>query len=72
MSAVASGVRVLRPGGVLTVVGYTGHEGGWEEVEAVMELVSSLDPREFTATNHSVVNRDNCPQLIAVHKKETK
>lgn len=72
VSAVASGVRVLRPGGVLTVVGYTGHEGGWEEVEAVMELVSSLDPREFTATNHSVVNRDNCPQLIAVHKKETK
>ena len=70
--AVASGVRVLRPGGVLTVVGYTGHEGGWEEVEAVMELVSSLDPREFTATNHSVVNRDNCPQLIAVHRKETK
>ena len=37
-----------------------------------MELVSSLDPREFTATNHSVVNRDNCPQLIAVHRKETK
>jgi len=72
VSAVASGVRVLRPGGVLTVVGYTGHEGGWEEVEAVMELVSSLDPREFTATNHSVVNRDNCPQLIAVHRKETK
>ena len=71
VSAVASGVRVLRPGGVLTVVGYTGHEGGWEEVE-VMELVSSLDPREFTATNHSVVNRDNCPQLIAVHRKETK
>ena len=35
VSAVASGVRVLRPGGVLTVVGYTGHEGGWEEVEAV-------------------------------------
>ena len=28
VSAVASGVRVLRPGGVLTVVGYTGHEGG--------------------------------------------
>mgnify|MGYP001954176055 CR=1 FL=1 len=28
-------------------------------------------PREFTATNHSVVNRDNCPQLIAVHRKVT-
>ena len=71
VSAVAAGVKTLRPGGVLTVVGYTGHPGGWDEVEAVMELVSSLDPREFTATNHSVVNRDNCPQLIAVHRKVT-
>ena len=69
VTAVSAAIEVLRPGGVLTVVGYTGHEGGWEEVEAVMGFVSSLDPREFTATNHSIVNRDNCPQLIAVHRK---
>lgn len=71
VAAVAAATAVLRPGGVVTVVGYTGHEGGWEEVEAVLEFVSSLDPRKFTATNHSIVNRDNCPQLIAVHRKET-
>lgn len=68
--AVQASVRVLRPGGVLTVVGYTGHEGGWEEVEAVMSFVSGLDPRLFTASNHTIVNRDNCPQLIAVHRKK--
>jgi len=28
-----------------------------------------LDPREFTATTHCVINRDNRPRLIAVHKK---
>ena len=49
VAAVRAAIRVLRPGGVLTVVGYTGHEGGWEEVEAVMSVVSDLDPREFTA-----------------------
>ena len=70
VAAVEVATAVLRPGGVVTVVGYTGHEGGWEEVEAVMEFVSRLDPRKFTATNHSIVNRDNCPQLIAVHRKE--
>ena len=57
--------KLVRP----WAAGYTGHEGGWEEVEAVMELVSSLDPRQFTATNHTVVNRANCPQLIAVHRR---
>ena len=69
VAACTAALRVLRPGGVLTVVGYTGHEGGWEEVEAVMELASSLDPKQFTATTHRMINRDNCPQLIAVHKK---
>ena len=49
VAAVRAAIRVLRPGGVLTVVGYTGHEGGWEEVEAVMSVVSELDPRQFTA-----------------------
>ena len=33
-------------------------------------LVAALDPRMFTATAHAVVNRDNCPRLIVVHRKE--
>ena len=69
LEAARAATRLLRPGGVLTIVGYTGHDGGREEVDAVMRLVSELDPREFTATAHAVVNRDNCPQLVAVRRK---
>lgn len=68
--AVRSAVAALRPGGVLTVVGYVGHAGGAEETRAVEALVAALDPRMFTATAHAVVNRDNCPRLIVVHRKE--
>lgn len=71
LEAARAAIRLLRPGGVLTIVGYTGHDGGREEVDAVMRLVSELDPREYTATTHAIVNRDNCPQLIAVHRKTT-
>ena len=45
LRAIQSALDVIRPGGAVTVVGYTGHQGGWEEVEGVMELASSLDPR---------------------------
>ena len=68
--AVRSAVAALRPGGVVTVVGYVGHAGGAEETRAVEALVAALDPRMFTATAHAVVNRDNCPRLIVVHRKE--
>lgn len=68
--AVRAAVASLRPGGVLTVVGYVGHEGGAEETEAVEALTRTLDPRAFTATTHLVVNRENCPRLIVVHRKE--
>lgn len=52
--------------------GYTGHEGGWEEVNAVIAFVGELDAKQFSASNHSIVNRENCPQLIAVHRKSKK
>jgi len=68
--AVRAAIAALRPGGVLTVVGYVGHAGGAEETRAVEALVAALDPRMFTATAHAVVNRDNCPRLIVVHRKE--
>ena len=44
LEAARAATRLLRPGGVLTIVGYTGHDGGREEVDAVMRLVSELDP----------------------------
>ena len=69
--AVRAAIAALRPGGVLTVVGYVGHAGGAEETEAVAALVATLDPKTFTAATHAVVNRENCPRLIVVHRKET-
>jgi predicted methyltransferase len=70
VAAVRAAVLSLRPGGVLTVVGYVGHEGGAEETSAVEALTRTLDPKQFTATTHLVVNRENCPRLIVVHRKE--
>ena len=71
IQAVSSAVKSLRPGGVVTVIGYIGHAGGLEETTAVEKFVASLDPKIFTATSHLVMNRENCPRLIAVHRKVT-
>jgi predicted methyltransferase len=45
--AVETALTLLRPGGVLSVVGYVGHPGGREETLAVECLLDGLDPERF-------------------------
>ncbi|PNH03525.1 putative rRNA methylase ytqB, partial [Tetrabaena socialis] len=37
---------VVMPGGLITILSYTGHPGGAEEYEAVRQLMSELNPLE--------------------------
>lgn len=62
---------LLRPGGVITIVAYTGHEGGTAEVEVVTEWLLTLPQEPFHALSYRFVNRRNDPpQLFAVEKRE--
>ena len=63
-------VEVLRPGGVVTVVLYTGHEGGEEEAAAVDEWAAELPQTQFQALSYQFVNQqNNPPRLVAVGKR---
>lgn len=46
--ALAAAATLLRSGGVLSVLAYTGHPGGEEEAEAVRTWTDGLSPDEFT------------------------
>lgn len=61
--------KLLRPGGVITIVLYTGHEGGPAEAEAVHSWASALSQQAFRALSYRFVNQANDPpRLIAVEK----
>ena len=61
---------LLRPGGVITVVAYTGHEGGGEEARTVESWVASLPQASFRAVTYRLANaRNDPPQLFAVEKR---
>lgn len=63
--------NVLRPGGVITVVAYSGHEGGAEEARAVEAWVSALPHRDFQAVSYSFTNARNAPpRLFAIEKRD--
>lgn len=63
-------VSQLEAGGIVTVVLYTGHEGGREEAEAVSKWVESLDQDDFSAIEYRFVNQRNSPpSLVAIERK---
>ncbi|WP_010272505.1 class I SAM-dependent methyltransferase [Paenibacillus senegalensis] len=69
LAALQSSVELLRIGGILTVVLYTGHPGGQEEADAVEEWAAKLNPKSFQVIKYERVNQSKRPPyLIAVEK----
>jgi predicted methyltransferase len=68
-AAIGSALELLRPGGLVSIVVYPGHEGGQEEADAVRELVSGLDPKHFGVWRYESMNGpSNIPWLVVIRK----
>ena len=65
-AAIAEALSVLRPGGILTVLSYRGHEGGMEEFRAVERLFSGLADRYHLRRIDSTPAKPTSPVLFIV------
>ena len=63
LRAIDSGLGLLRPGGVMAIALYYGGENGYEERDAVLEHLKTLDDRMFTVLNCQWSNRRGEPPL---------
>jgi SAM-dependent methyltransferase len=62
--------KLLRNGGVATIVVYTGHDGAQEEADAVEHWASLLPQKQFNVLSYRFLNQQNNPPfLIVVEKK---
>ena len=70
LRAINAALELLRVGGVLSVLAYTGHPGGAEEAYAVAKLLGELSPANFEVREergeHDSVS---APHLFVVHKR---
>jgi len=68
--AVRSALAILQPGGVLSVIAYSGHSGGADEALAVEDLFRELSPVEFETSRHSAASESvSAPCLFVVTKR---
>jgi tRNA A58 N-methylase Trm61 len=70
LAGLDAAASLLRCGGVITIVAYTGHEGAQEEAAAVEYWASLLPQKQFSVLSYRFLNQlNNPPFLIVVEKK---
>ncbi len=62
-------LTVLRRGGIITVVVYTGHQGGKEEGDALLDYCSGLEQGKYTVLYYQFLNQSNEPPSLLVIEK---
>lgn len=69
LPALEAALEVLSPGGLLSMLCYTGHPGGREEYQAVRQIVAELPSAYWLTTELQLLNRPTAPVLIIAWKK---
>ncbi|WP_455200334.1 FAD-dependent oxidoreductase [Kaarinaea lacus] len=70
ISALEQAIQLIKPGGIITVVSYVGHQGGGEEANSVQEFLKQSSGRNLNIKTFSSINiKDKAPALVVVTKK---
>lgn len=70
LPALEASLTLLRKGGVVTAVLYSGHEGGQEETSAVMDWATQISQKEYQVMQYQFLNQKHCPPfLVAIAKR---
>ncbi len=70
LRAMDSGLSLLKQGGIIVLVIYTGHSGGKEEKNALLSFTSRLDFTEYNVLHYHFVNQlTPPPEVLAVKKR---
>ena len=65
-SSIKSAIKKLAPGGMISIMIYTGHSGGIDEKAAINDLLRDLK-RNLTTSKYVNHLKPTCPELIILH-----
>ena len=61
LPAIAAGLPLLKKGGLMTICVYQGRDTGFEEHDAVLRYLSTLDPKDYLVIASAYLNRPHHP-----------
>ncbi len=69
IEAIEQGLELLKESGVISLCIYSGGDSGYEERDALLLFLKSLDYRKYTVIMHDFFNRPNDPPIpIFIYK----
>ena len=68
--AIEKGLKLLKSGGIMSLIIYYGRETGFEERDALLEYLPTIDSRQYTVVEMPFVNRPNCPPIPIIIIKD--
>lgn len=63
LEAIEKGLRLLKKDGIMTLIIYYGRDTGFEEKDAILEYLPTIDSGKYTVLEMPFVNRPNCPPI---------
>ncbi|TQS75253.1 methyltransferase domain-containing protein [Ornithinibacillus gellani] len=70
LAALGHILQILKPGRMVVLVVYYGHEGGMKEKEALLQYAIQLDQKQYQVLQYRYINQKNhAPFIIAIQKK---
>lgn len=69
VQALETALKLLKPGGMITIAVYDGHSGGADEREAVLGFVQHLDAKMYQVIRYEVANQQNHPPFLLIIEK---
>jgi len=68
--AIDAGLRIMKVGGLLTIISYYGHPGGLREMSAVKSFLTSLDEKHYDVMEMNAINKKKSPPIIYIVRKK--
>lgn len=70
IEAIRKGLELLTPDGIMSLCIYYGRDTGFQERDALLEYLQTIDHKRFTVIVSQFANRPNCPPIPVFITKE--
>lgn len=68
-SSIRQAMKLLRPGGAVSVIAYPGHDEGARELEMLLEELKCVNQNEFDVLKSEFINQANNPPVLFLIEK---
>ncbi len=69
IAAIETGLSLLKQGGMMTLCIYSGQDSGFQERDALLAYLKTIDAKKYLVILSCYYNRPNCPPIPVVIQK---